>query len=134
MSLIGKIVLIEKENPYQYEDEDRFWKVEILDKVKTITEYDIHHGMSHNPQLERHQVDRYLGQVLNPDSTFWDSNIMSIAPFDIVKVLDNDLESIKQKMFLEGFKASAEGYNGEHPPRTDEEMWESIKEDYDKIK
>ena len=53
---------------------------------------------------------------------------------DKITLTYDELEKIKQLMFLEGFKASAEGYNGEHPPRTDEEMWESIKEDYNKIK
>lgn len=46
----------------------------------------------------------------------------------------NKFEEVKQKMFLEGFKASGEGYNGEHPPRTDEEIWKHIKEDYNKVK
>ena len=35
----------------------------------------------------------------------------------------------EQKMFLLGFKASGEGFNGEYPFEdcTDEEIWEKIK-------
>lgn len=38
----------------------------------------------------------------------------------------NDVE----RAFLEGFKASGEGYNGEYPfeGETDEKIWESIKD------
>ena len=44
-----------------------------------------------------------------------------------------EVNAQKRRMFLEGFKNSAEGFNGEHPPRTDSEMWESIRDDYFKI-
>ena len=35
----------------------------------------------------------------------------------------------KEKAFLEGFKASAEGWNGEYPydGASDEQIWEKIK-------
>lgn len=50
-----------------------------------------------------------------------------------LRVVQQDVEQLCRRMFLEGFKASAEGYNGEHPARSDEEKWESIREDYFKI-
>jgi hypothetical protein len=46
------------------------------------------------------------------------------------------VEFEKQKMFMAGFKNSGEGYNGEHPFEGESEakIWDSIKEDYDKVK
>ena len=42
-----------------------------------------------------------------------------------------------QRMFLEGFKASGEGFNGEWPcdhfNETDEEIWERIKGAYGEV-
>lgn len=51
----------------------------------------------------------------------------------IVYLIKEETGAQKCRMFLEGFKTSGEGYNGEHPPRTDKEMWESIRDDYFKI-
>ncbi len=52
-----------------------------------------------------------------------------------LKLTQQELEQLKRKMFLEGFKNSGEGYNGEYPfeGESDERIWDSIKEDYDKL-
>jgi hypothetical protein len=44
-----------------------------------------------------------------------------------------EVEKLKRRMFLEGFKNSGEGFNGEHPTMDEEKIWEIIKEDYDKL-
>lgn len=52
----------------------------------------------------------------------------------LIKNAKNILEEKNKQMFLEGFKNSGEGYNGEHPGwSSDEKLWESIKDDYNKI-
>ena len=45
------------------------------------------------------------------------------------------VEFQRQRMFMAGFKSSAEGYNGEYPFEGESEakIWDSIKEDYDKV-
>ena len=46
------------------------------------------------------------------------------------------IEFQRQQMFLEGFKNSGEGYNGEYPFQGESEakIWDSIYEDYDKVR
>ena len=75
--------------------------------------------------------------MINPlDKVIELLNEMDIEPTNSSKIksyileAQEEIEAIKCKMFLEGFKNSAEGYNGEHPSRNDKQIWESIQDDY----
>lgn len=67
---------------------------------------------------------------------YWDSYNQNLGKSQMrlqIQMTKQDVDQMMRRMFLEGFKNSAEGYNGEHPPRSDQEMWESIRDDYFKI-
>lgn len=53
------------------------------------------------------------------------------------EVLDSIVDVVGSEYYLEGFKASAEGFNGEYPfadkGKSDEEIWRAILPSYEEL-
>jgi hypothetical protein len=77
----------------------------------------------------KNPVDRLI-KIWDGYNFSWGKSQMRLE----LRMAQKEVEQLKRRMFLEGFKASAEGFNGEHPTMDDEKIWGMIREDYNKVK